>query len=264
MKKKNSRYEFWQGEKYDKNNRLQTELALRILDKYKLMGNERILDVGSGSGKVTAEIAKRVPQGQVIGIDPSENMIEYAQLHYQMSNLRFVLASAENFSFSEQFDVITSFTVFHWIEEQENALENCYKHLKKGGLFILCLSVPTSTNILDQARLAIIDQKWPQLKTYEIPFFLYNYTMYDYRKVLKNIGYKVVSFDYMITRFAFKDHEAMANWFAAWMSYHTVLGEEEAQAFYLDLAKEYTFLTDNYSNENVYYDYCTWEILLKK
>ena len=42
--------------------------------KLALKGNERVFDIGCGDGKVTAEIAKQLPNGSVLGIDKSEEM----------------------------------------------------------------------------------------------------------------------------------------------------------------------------------------------
>ncbi|KAF5431048.1 Cyclopropane fatty-acyl-phospholipid synthase [Candidatus Methanophagaceae archaeon] len=50
--------------------------------KLALKGNERVFDIGCGDGKVTAEIAKQLPNGSVLGIDKSEEMILFAQENF--------------------------------------------------------------------------------------------------------------------------------------------------------------------------------------
>jgi trans-aconitate 2-methyltransferase len=57
-----------------------------------LQGNESILNVGCGDGKITADFAESFPSSRVIGIDSSPEMIDYAQQTYptsQYSNLSF-------------------------------------------------------------------------------------------------------------------------------------------------------------------------------
>ena len=58
------------------------KLAFELLSKAGLRGNERVLDLGCGDGKITAKIANLVPEGWVIGIDFSPEMIKFAQEHY--------------------------------------------------------------------------------------------------------------------------------------------------------------------------------------
>ena len=65
----------WNASEYDRLSALQATMAEEALSVLKLQGNERILDVGCGNGKTTAEIAARVPQGSVTGVDASAEMI---------------------------------------------------------------------------------------------------------------------------------------------------------------------------------------------
>ena len=58
----------WNASEYDRLSALQATMAEEALSVLKLQGNERILDVGCGKGKTTAEIAARVPQGSVTGV----------------------------------------------------------------------------------------------------------------------------------------------------------------------------------------------------
>jgi trans-aconitate 2-methyltransferase len=268
MKNRQTNSKFiWDPDVYNRNNKLQYDFALKMLNKYKFRGNESVLDVGSGSGNITVEIAKQVPQGQVIGLDSSQEMTNYAQNQYQYcANLSFVCARAEDFDFKEKFDLITSFTVFHWIEAQEDALNNCLIHLKPNGLFLLGLTVPIYVDTaLNQCCLKLIDEKWhKELGDFEVPFYISNVTMFDYKKILKKVGYKIISFDYTMTKFTFNNHQSLANWFFSWIPYRNALSDEDAHQFFLELAQEYTSFTNNYSNKIVYYEYCAWEILLKR
>src|SRR5437016_4520222 len=63
---------------YYHNSELQTQWAWRALCKYHFQGNERVLDFGSGDGKLSALISCMVPQGSVTGIDLSKEMTVYA------------------------------------------------------------------------------------------------------------------------------------------------------------------------------------------
>jgi trans-aconitate 2-methyltransferase len=82
----------WDAVGYARISSLQKAMAEEVLALLKLDGSERILDVGCGEGKITSEIAGRVAAGQVVGIDPSHDMIRFACDHFpreRFPNLRF-------------------------------------------------------------------------------------------------------------------------------------------------------------------------------
>ncbi|PJD96722.1 MAG: hypothetical protein CK425_05105 [Parachlamydia sp.] len=66
---------------YVHNSELQRRWAWALLASHmrELKGNEHILDVGCGDGKITADLSKFVPSGSVIGIDPSLAMLAWAK-----------------------------------------------------------------------------------------------------------------------------------------------------------------------------------------
>ena len=59
----------WNAERYHEVSSPQQAWARRVLERLPLEGHERVLDLGCGSGKITAEIARRVPAGHVVGVD---------------------------------------------------------------------------------------------------------------------------------------------------------------------------------------------------
>ena len=65
----------WNPKDYHKNSSEQQKWGLELLNKIAFSGNERVLDIGCGDGKLTMEIANRVRHGSVLGIDKSEDMI---------------------------------------------------------------------------------------------------------------------------------------------------------------------------------------------
>ena len=87
----------WDASEYNRQSSLQAALAEEQLGRLTLEGAERVLDVGCGDGKITAEIAARVPRGSVLGVDPSQNMIAFATRQFgpaTQPNLRFVAAGS--------------------------------------------------------------------------------------------------------------------------------------------------------------------------
>ncbi len=68
----------WAAADYERISGLQLAMANEVLDRLGLDGARCILDVGCGNGKITAEIAARIPHATVLGVDPSHEMIGFA------------------------------------------------------------------------------------------------------------------------------------------------------------------------------------------
>src|ERR1035438_4064206 len=106
----------WNAADYERISAFQQAVAEEVLALLDFKGAERILDVGCGNGKITAEIATRVPQGSVLGVDPSHEMITFASGHYGAAaypDLRFEIADARSLPYREEFDVVVSFNALH-------------------------------------------------------------------------------------------------------------------------------------------------------
>ncbi|MDY6902947.1 MAG: class I SAM-dependent methyltransferase [Cyanobacteriota bacterium] len=105
------------------------ENLLEILDP---QPNEIILDLGCGTGQLTAKIAES--GAEVIGIDGASEMIEKAQQNYPQ--LKFKVADARNFELSQSVDAIFSNAALHWVLEADEVIDSINKSLKIGGRFI--------------------------------------------------------------------------------------------------------------------------------
>ena len=93
----------WNAAEYAANSAVQQTWARELIAQLHLRGNEHVLDVGCGDGKVTAEIAHTVPSGSVVGIDASLPMIKFAQKTFPAEknpNLEFHVMDARKISFA--------------------------------------------------------------------------------------------------------------------------------------------------------------------
>lgn len=82
----------WDAEYYERHSSPQQQWAHDIIRTLKLMGYERALDIGCGDGKVAAELAVRLSNGSVVGIDNAETMIDFAHQRFPPAffpNLQF-------------------------------------------------------------------------------------------------------------------------------------------------------------------------------
>ena len=68
----------WDATAYHRLSDPQFSWGQKVLTRLKLQGDELVLDAGCGTGRLTAELLKRLPEGRVIGVDHSENMLRAA------------------------------------------------------------------------------------------------------------------------------------------------------------------------------------------
>lgn len=93
---------------------------------------QAILDLGCGTGTLTAQLAAR--GSRVVGVDSARTMVERAKAQYP--ELAFQVCDALSLPFEDEFDVVFSNAVFHWIADHDTLLENVRKALKPGGQLI--------------------------------------------------------------------------------------------------------------------------------
>lgn len=126
----------WNAEDYHHNSSNQQRWAQDLITKIDFQGNERVLDIGCGDGKITTEIATYLPSGSVLGIDISQEMIGFAQKKFPMSNfprVRFQTGDMTKLNFDNEFDIIVSFSCLHWILDHISVLEGIKRSLKPHG-----------------------------------------------------------------------------------------------------------------------------------
>ena len=100
-----------------------------------VQNGQSVLDIGCGSGSITAGIAKLVgPSGHVVGIDTSPHLIELAKEQYRdINNLHFELADFYSYKSTQLFDVVSSARVLQWLAHPDKALEQIIKYVKPNG-----------------------------------------------------------------------------------------------------------------------------------
>ena len=107
-----------------------------------------VLDVGAGTGIVAHVVAPLV--AKVVGIDISLDMLEHARIS-QMSNEIFEEGEASKLHFPDaQFDKVMARMVFHHlVDDGDQAIQECYRVLKPGGLMILSEGTPPDHSLKD-------------------------------------------------------------------------------------------------------------------
>jgi trans-aconitate 2-methyltransferase len=133
-----------------------------VVDRLPLEGNESVLDAGCGTGRVTAVLAERLPNGRVIALDGSRSMIEQARdrLATFGDRIEYVVADLGSpLPIHRPIDAILSTATFHWVPDHDALFRNLAAVLRpRGRLVAQCGGVGNIASI--QAVLATIGDGW--------------------------------------------------------------------------------------------------------
>lgn len=120
------------GEEMERDHRRIAEKTLELMN---IRPTDRILDMSCGAGWLAAELARRVPQGQVVGLDLSDEMIRRARARYHdHANLMFVVGGVDEIPWDDGvFTRVISVEAFYYYPDQPRALAEVLRVLRPGG-----------------------------------------------------------------------------------------------------------------------------------
>ncbi len=107
-----------------------------IADLLEIQSNDKILDVGTGTGIMIPFYEKRLLEGCVVAVDYSEKMIEVARLKYPQKEhprVSFQVCDVYDLKYEAAFDLVVCYSCFPHFADQPLVLKILTKALKKGG-----------------------------------------------------------------------------------------------------------------------------------
>jgi trans-aconitate 2-methyltransferase len=126
----------WDATAYHRLSGPQVSWGKKVLSSLKLRGNELLMDAGCGTGRLTTELLQGLPDGRVVGVDVSQNMLAAARdyLRSQFGNrVHFVVADLQDLPFERAFDGIFSTAAFHWVPDHSRLFGSLFCALRPGG-----------------------------------------------------------------------------------------------------------------------------------
>ena len=214
-----------------------------------LKGDERILDMGCGDGKITADISKVVPDGSVKGVDPSTPMLNWARKQYCASeypNLSFYEGGFLEPNQTEAFDIIFSNCALQHCSDQASAFSNMARLLKPEGK--LWLSIPTIDNAAWKVARKNIQSspKWASYWQNISPrIFL---QVDEYVTLLRQAGLQSVRIEKIQTIDPFVDREELINFLLG--TFIPAVPAAMAREFYNEWMDEYIRLLPEAAHAN--------------
>lgn len=129
----------WDAATYDRVADHMTRWGTAVLGRLELRGDERVLDAGCGTGRVTAQLLERLPRGHVVALDGSARMLEEAARRLGRHGARVEYVQADlgrPLPLREPVDAILSTAAFHWVLDHEALFRHLAAVLRPGGRLV--------------------------------------------------------------------------------------------------------------------------------
>jgi len=110
------------------------DLAPQFVRFAAVRDGDTLLDVGSGTGALSAALAAAAPSGRVVGIDPAAAYVALAQASQGGARVRFQVGDAQRMDFADAtFDRTLSLLVVNFIPDANRAVEEMKRVTRRGG-----------------------------------------------------------------------------------------------------------------------------------
>jgi malonyl-CoA O-methyltransferase len=120
---------------YDSLTSLHQQVALALLERVALPRPQAtVVDIGMGTGWLTAALKNKFPRAHVVGMDFAEGMVAQARRKHEGINV--LLADARALPFGpDTIDVSVSNLAYQWVPDLTQAFGLCHRALKPRGVF---------------------------------------------------------------------------------------------------------------------------------
>lgn len=167
----------WDGAAYQRLSDPQFRWGMRVLSSVELRGDECVLDLGCGPGRLTAELLARLPHGRVIAVDASPSMIATARQQLSRFRERVTLIESDllKLNLDSVADLAFSTATFHWIHDHARLFRVIHHALRPGGRLVAqCGGGPNLARIRGRADRLMSDPRFaPFFRDWQNPW---NYT----------------------------------------------------------------------------------------
>jgi trans-aconitate methyltransferase len=198
----------WDAARYQDKHSFVWRYGADLLELLAPQPGERILDVGCGTGQLTAEIARR--GAQVIGLDSSADMLANARKNFPA--LSFVQGDAARFDFSEPFDAVFSNAVLHWVKDADGAVGSIARSLRTGGRFVAEFGGKGNIATVQTALRAVLGPRADQQSPWYYP------SVGEYSAVMERHGLEVRNASLFDRPTPLEGEDGMDHWFRMFIS----------------------------------------------
>jgi trans-aconitate 2-methyltransferase len=192
----------WDAQTYDQISEPQYQWGLEVLDRLDPQAGESVIDAGCGSGRVTEKLLERLPDGRVVGVDGSAEMIKVAGEKFAGDDRVTLIVSdlldltpdlLEQNGAPAAVDALFSTATFHWITDHDKLFSRIHSILRPGGRLVA--QCGGEGNVAEHARaIATVATQPPYSAHFEDMTMMWNFANpAETEERLRNAGFAEIS-----------------------------------------------------------------------
>jgi trans-aconitate 2-methyltransferase len=256
----------WKAEEYHNHSSAQHDAAMQLLQYVQFKGDEKILDIGCGDGKITQAIASYVPFGSVVGVDMSLEMIHFAQQTFPKdlySNLSFLNQDAQKLNYIAEFDIVFSSFALQWILDKNAFLENASKWLTSLGYLIVTIPLGISSALEQSIHEIITKPEWSiHFQNFSQTWRFINKE--EFAQLLSTNYFKSISVDEVSQNVIFHSREHFEKYVLQWFVYLNYVPEYLKDMFFKQIIDRYFEVEPMFENGKVCFNFPRLDIIATK
>ncbi len=122
----------WDAGVYERVSEPQLQWGRVVLERLALGGDERVLDAGCGTGRVSELLAEAIPRGELVAVDGSAAMAEATRARFG-ERAEVIHTDLLELSLERPVDAVFSTATFHWILDHDRLFGRVFEWLRPGG-----------------------------------------------------------------------------------------------------------------------------------
>ncbi|MBD5143240.1 MAG: methyltransferase domain-containing protein [Ruminococcus sp.] len=224
----------WNAILYDNKHDFVAEYGKDLLEFIPQDKKQVILDLGCGTGTLTAKLTDFC--NQIIGVDSSQTMIAKARENLKnIENIKFQVCNALALPFEQEFDIVFSNAVFHWIANHDMLLKNIYQALKPTGLLICEFGANGNIAIIENAfAKACKDSGYAYQSKFNFP------TVENFKKLLEINKFSIHKiYDFDRPTVLKNSQQGLSNWIKQFFASELAVMPKEIQVIVIQKTEEF-------------------------
>jgi trans-aconitate methyltransferase len=194
----------WDPLAYDRSFAYVSTLGAPVVDLLDARPDESIIDLGCGTGDLTARIA--ATRARVRGVDRDAGMLVVARAKYP--DLAFEVGDAYELKVDEPVDAVFSNAALHWMTRPDDVIASVYRALRPGGRFVAEAGAGANVaTLIEGLRTAIAEHGLPQPA---LPWYFPS--LAEHAKRLEAGGFEVRQMEYFHRPTPMAPEDTAADW----------------------------------------------------